>query len=48
MEITQDILNKLTELKNSKCKEERIHSHALLLLNKGKSVQDVAEYQTNC
>lgn len=41
--MTQDILNKLTELKNSKCKKERTHSHTLLLLNKGRSVQEVAE-----
>ena len=43
MELTQEIFNKLTELKNSKCKKERIHSHALLLLNKGRSIQEVAE-----
>lgn len=43
MEITKEILNKLTELKNSKCKKERTHAHALLLLNKGKSIQEVAE-----
>ena len=36
MEITEDILEKLRKLKNSQCKKERIHSHALLLLNNGK------------
>ena len=43
MEITQEILNTLTELKNSKCKKERTHAHALLLLNKGKSIQEITE-----
>jgi len=43
MEITKEILDELTVLKNSQCKKERIHAHALLLLNKGKSIQEVAE-----
>lgn len=43
MEITADILKKLTELKNSKCKKERVHSHALLLLNNGRDIKEVAE-----
>ena len=43
MEITQEILNTLTELKNSKCKKERTHAHALLLLNKGRSIQEITE-----
>lgn len=43
MEITEEILNTLVELKNSKSKKERIHAHALLLLDKGKSIQEVAE-----
>ena len=42
MEITKDILKRLTELKNSQCKKERIHSHALLLLNNGREVKEVA------
>jgi len=43
MEITEDILEKLRKLKNSQCKKERIHSHALLLLNNGKEIKEVAE-----
>lgn len=43
MEITKDILDKLTKLKNSKCKKERVHSHALLLLNSGRDIKEVAE-----
>ena len=43
MEISKEILDKLTELKNSQCKKERTHAHALLLLSKGKSIQEVAE-----
>lgn len=43
MEITQEILNTLAELKNSQCKKERTHAHALLLLNKGRSIQEVTE-----
>jgi len=43
MEITEEILNKLKELKNSQCKKERIHAHALLLLNSEKSIKEVAE-----
>ena len=43
MEITEDILKKLTKLKNSQCKKERIHSHALLLLNNGRDIKEVAE-----
>jgi transposase len=43
MDITEETLEKLKELKNSKCKKERIHSHALLLLNNGKEIKDVAE-----
>jgi len=43
MEIEEEILNKLKELKNkSKCKKERVHSHALLLLNSGNSIKEVA------
>jgi len=43
MEITEEILNKLRELKNSQCKKERIHAHALILLNNEKSIKEVAE-----
>jgi len=43
MEIAEDILEKLRKLKNSQCKKERIHSHALLLLNNGKEIKEVAE-----
>ena len=43
MEITEDILKKLTKSKNSQCKKERIHSHALLLLNNGRDIKEVAE-----
>ena len=43
MEITEDILKKLKKLKNSQCKKERIHSHALLLLNNGRDIKEVAE-----
>jgi len=43
MEITEEILNKLRELKNSQCKKERIHAHALILLNSEKSIKEVAD-----
>ena len=43
MEIEKEILEQLRALKESVCKKERKHSHALLLLNKGKSIQEVAE-----
>ncbi|MBT5935932.1 hypothetical protein [Sulfurimonas sp.] len=43
MEIKKDILEKLKELKNSQCKKERVHSHALLLLNSGREIKEVAE-----
>ena len=43
MEIKKDILKKLKELKNSQCKKERVHSHALLLLNSGRGIKEVAE-----
>ncbi|MDF1882743.1 helix-turn-helix domain-containing protein [Sulfurimonas sp. SAG-AH-194-C21] len=43
MEITVEIIKKLKELKNSNCKKERIHSHALLLLNNGRDIKEVAE-----
>ena len=43
MEIKKDILEKLKELKNSQCKKERVHSHALLLLNSGRGIKEVAE-----
>ena len=43
MKMTEDILEKLKKLKNSQCKKERIHSHALLLLNNGKEIKEVAE-----
>ena len=43
MKITEDKLKKLTELKNSKCKKERIHSHAILLLYNGRDIKDVSE-----
>ena len=43
MEITAEIIKRLKELKNSKCKKERIHSHALLLLNNGRDIKEVAE-----
>lgn len=43
MKLEQEILDKLSDLKNSQCKKERVHAHALLLLNKGKSIQEVAE-----
>ena len=43
MKITEEILNKLRELKNSQCKKERIHAHALILLNSEKSIKEVAE-----
>ena len=43
MEITEEILKRLKELKNSQCKKERIHAHALLLLNSEKSIKEVAE-----
>ena len=43
MEITEAIINQLKELKNSNCKKERIHSHAIILLNNGKCVKEVAE-----
>ena len=44
MEITEEILNKLLELKDyGKCKKERIHSHAIILLNKGKTIKEVAD-----
>lgn len=43
MEITAEIIERLKELKNSKCKKERIHSHALLLLNNGRDIKEVAE-----
>jgi len=43
MEITEEILRRLKELKNSQCKKERIHSHALLLLNNGRDIKEVAE-----
>ena len=43
MEIKKDILEKLKELKDSECKKERVHSHALLLLNSGRDIKEVAE-----
>jgi len=43
MEITEEILKRLKELKNSQCKKERIYAHALLLLNSEKSIKEVAE-----
>ena len=43
MDITEEILDKLTKLKNSKCKKERVHSHALLFLNNDRSIKEVAE-----
>jgi transposase len=43
MKITENILKQLTQLKNSQCKKERIHSHALLLLNKGRNIKEIAE-----
>ena len=43
MEITEEILKRLKELKNSQCKKERIHAHALILLNSEKSIKEVAE-----
>ncbi len=42
--IDKEILKKLSELKNyGKCKKERTHSHAILLLNGGKDKKEVAE-----
>jgi len=43
MKITDEILQKLKELKNSQCKKERIRSHALILLHNGKDIKEVAE-----
>jgi transposase len=43
MEITEEILEKLKELKKSDCKKERVHSHALILLNNGQAIKEVAE-----
>ena len=43
MEIKKDILEKLKVWKNSQCKQERVHSHALLLLNSGREIKEVAE-----
>ena len=43
MEITEEILEKLKELKSSDCKKERVHSHALILLNNGKDIKEVAD-----
>ena len=43
MKIDKETTEHLKSLKSSSCKKERTHSHALLLLNKGKSIQEVAE-----
>jgi transposase len=43
MEIKEEILQQLRELKSSECKKERVHSHALILLNNGKDIKEVAE-----
>jgi len=43
MKITNETLTILKELKNSNCKKERIHSHALILLHNGKNIKEVAE-----
>jgi len=42
--IDKEILKKLSELKSyGKSKKERVHSHAILLLNAGKDKKEVAE-----
>ena len=43
MKITDKILQKLKELKNSQCKKERTHAHALILFHKGKKIEEIAE-----
>jgi transposase len=43
MEIEKEIKERLRAFKDSRCKKERKLSHALLLLNKGKSIAEVAE-----
>lgn len=43
MEIKKDILKRLKILKDSQCKKERVHSHAILLLNNGREIKEVAE-----
>ena len=37
------IRERIRELKDSKCKKERVHSHALILLNSGRDIKEVAE-----